>query len=74
MISKSDTTHINAPGAPSATAPIAPRRPHVWDRPTGPAEDSYAWMRDVEDPEFLQYLHDENTYSDQFFAVHDETI
>ena len=31
-------------------------------------------MRDVEDPEFLQYLHDENTYSDQFFAVHDETI
>jgi oligopeptidase B len=31
-------------------------------------------MRDVEDPEFLQYLRDENSYGDQFFTAHDETI
>lgn len=69
VISKSDTPHTNPSGTPSA-----PQRPHVWNRPTGPVEDPYAWMRDVEDPEFLQYLVDENSHSDQFFAAHDETV
>ena len=72
MISKSDKPHTNS--SDQTPPPVAPRRPHTWDRPTGPTGDSYAWMRDVEDPAFLQYLRDENSYSDQFFAPHDETI
>lgn len=54
--------------------PSAPRRPHTWQRPTGDADDDYAWMRDLDDPEFLAYLHAENDYSDAFFATHGEPI
>ncbi len=55
-------------------APSAPRRPHVWSRPTGDTDDHFAWMRDVEDPELIVYLRDENVYSDAYFAAHDGTI
>jgi len=54
--------------------PLAPLRPHVWERPTGPVEDPFAWMRDVDDPEFLRYLRDENDYSDRYFAAHAATV
>ncbi|WP_116999808.1 S9 family peptidase [Desertimonas flava] len=53
----------------TATPPVAPTRPHVWERPTGPAEDPWAWMRDKDDPELIAYLHAENAYADEFFAA-----
>jgi len=31
-------------------------------------------MRDIDDPEFLGYLQDENAYSDQYFAAHKATV
>lgn len=54
--------------------PVAPQRPHVWDRPTGPVSDSYAWMRDVADQEFLDYLTTENDFTDAFFAPNQPLI
>lgn len=64
------TRYIDTPTG----VPVAPRRPHVWDRPTGPVEDPFAWMLDVDDQEFLDYLAAENTYSDAYFDQHTETI
>ena len=49
-------------------APQAPRRPHVWRRPTSDVDDHYAWMRDTDDPELLTYLEAENRYADAWFA------
>ena len=66
VMSESDKSHSNEakPDAP----PVAPTRPHTWDRPTGTVDDPYAWMRDVDDPELLKYLQAENDYSEQHFA------
>lgn len=50
--------------------PIAERRPHAWQRPTGPAEDPYAWLRDDEDPATIAYLEAENAYCAEWFAPH----
>lgn len=52
----------------TAKPPVAPTRPYVWERPTGPAEDPWAWMRDKDDPETIAYLEAENAYADQFFG------
>ncbi|MDG2234464.1 MAG: hypothetical protein P8L16_11595, partial [Ilumatobacter sp.] len=71
-MSKSDKPHSNA--AEPTAPPVAPTRPHRWDRPTGTVDDPYAWMRDVDDPEFLQYLQAENDYSDQHFAPQADLI
>jgi len=48
--------------------PIAPVRPHTWDRPTGPADDPYAWLRDKDDPATVAYLEAENEYAGAFFS------
>jgi oligopeptidase B len=48
--------------------PIAERRPHTWARPSGAAEDPYAWLRDRDDPATIAYLEAENTYADAWFA------
>jgi oligopeptidase B len=55
-------------------APAAPRRPHTWHRPTGDVDDPFAWMRDVDDPELLDYLRAENDEAGRFFAPHADTI
>ncbi len=73
MSSNSDNTHIT-PDRASVLGPIAPVRPHTWDRPAGPVDDPYAWMRDIDDPEFLQYLRDENAHTDAFFSTHHDLI
>lgn len=65
---------MRSPATPLPTSPTAPRRPHVWERPTGPAEDHFAWMRDVEDPELLEYLGAENSYADAFFEPHSDLV
>ena len=49
-------------------APVAPRRPHQWERPTGTSDDPYAWMRNTDDPEFLAYLEAENAHTDTWFS------
>lgn len=74
-------TDQNQPSRTSVTpfpaasdAPTAPRRPHRWQRPTGDIDDPYAWMLDVDDPDFLRYLDDENRYADSWFAPHLSTI
>ena len=51
-------------------APIAKRVPHTWNRPTGPADDPWAWLRDRDDPDTVAYLEAENAFSDAWFAEH----
>jgi oligopeptidase B len=58
----------------TSDTPRAPRRDHVWHRPTGDVEDPYAWMRDVDDPALLDYLRAENAAAERFFAPHAATI
>jgi oligopeptidase B len=49
-------------------APIAKQIPHTWQRPTGPADDPWAWLRDRDDPDTIPYLEAENRYCDAWFA------
>ena len=44
--------------------------PHTWQRPTGPVDDPWAWLRDRDDPATIAYLEAENAYSDAWFAAH----
>jgi len=55
-------------------APIAKQVEHVWQRPTGPATDPWAWLRDRSDPDTVPYLEAENVYSDAWFAQHTSLI
>jgi oligopeptidase B len=56
------------------TPPTAPTKPHTWSRPTGPAEDPWAWLANREDPDTIAYLEAENTYARAWFADHDELV
>jgi oligopeptidase B len=55
-------------------APIAKQVPHTWQRPTGPANDPWAWLRDRDDPDTVAYLEAENRYSDTYFATHSSLV
>jgi oligopeptidase B len=48
--------------------PLAKRVPHVHQRPSGPVDDPYTWLRDRDDPDTLAYLKAENAYTDEWFA------
>ena len=65
-----------SPDAPSVLPdpPVAPTKPHTWQRPTGPVDDPYAWLRNREDPDTIAYLEAENTYSGAFFEQHAELV
>lgn len=52
--------------------PIAPRKAHTWDRPTGAVDDPWAWLADREDPDTLAYLVAENEYTEAWMAPHAE--
>ncbi|MEM9514853.1 MAG: S9 family peptidase [Actinomycetota bacterium] len=54
--------------------PRPPRRPHVWQRPTGAVDDPYAWMRDLDDPDLDRYLRAENGYATKWFAEHADLV
>ena len=54
--------------------PAAKRVPHTWDRPTGAAQDHYAWLRDREDPDTIGYLEAENAFADSWFAPYADTV
>ncbi|NND73686.1 MAG: S9 family peptidase [Ilumatobacter sp.] len=62
------------PPDPPPDPPVAARRPHVWERPTGPVDDPYAWMRVTDDPAFVEYLLAENAYADTFFGAHRDLV
>ena len=49
------------------TPPIAKQIPHTWQRPTGPADDPWAWLRDRDDPDTVAYLEAENAFADEWF-------
>ncbi|MBI5088223.1 MAG: S9 family peptidase [Actinobacteria bacterium] len=49
-------------------APVAKQIPFEWSRPTGPASDPWAWLRDRDDPDTVAYLEAENAYADAWFA------
>jgi oligopeptidase B len=54
--------------------PVAKRVDHTWERPTGPASDPWAWLRDRDDPDTLTYLEAENVYADEWLAEHDDLV
>jgi oligopeptidase B len=54
--------------------PAAKQIDHHWDRPTGPADDPWAWLRDRDDADTIAYLVAENAYSAAWFADHDELV
>jgi oligopeptidase B len=56
------------------TPPTAPTKPHTWNRPTGPAEDPWAWLANREDPDTIAYLEAENAYTKTWFADHDDLV
>jgi oligopeptidase B len=55
-------------------APIAKQVPHAWERPTGSADDPWAWLRNREDPDTIRYLEQENAFAGEWFATHDDTV
>ena len=58
----------------TTTEPTAPTKPHTWDRPTGPVDDPWAWLRNREDPDTLAYLEAENGHAAAWFAQHAELV
>ncbi|MFZ4721077.1 MAG: oligopeptidase B, partial [Ilumatobacteraceae bacterium] len=54
--------------------PIAKQVPHTWQRPTGPADDPWAWLINRDDPDTIAYLDAENRWSDAWFAAHSDTV
>jgi oligopeptidase B len=48
--------------------PVAPQRPHVWQRPYGEVDDPWAWLRDRDDPATIEYLTAENDYYDSWVS------
>ena len=55
-------------------APIAKQIPFEWARPTGPASDPWAWLRDRDDPDTGVYLEAENAYADAWFSRRAATV
>ena len=63
-------TEITSPPEP----PVAPTKPHTWERPTGAVDDPYAWLRNREDPDTIAYLEAENAYAAAFFERHADQV
>jgi len=61
---------VSAPPQP----PVAKRVPHVWERPTGPVEDPWAWLADRDDPDTVAYLEAENVYADAWLEDHADLV
>ena len=50
--------------------PLAKQVAHVWNRPTGPTADPWAWLRDRDDPDTIALLEAENAFADAWFDDH----
>src|SRR5262245_48869632 len=61
------------PAVPSVT-PAAKRVPHTWLRPTGPADDPWAWLSDRNDPDTIAYLEAENAFADAWLEEHADLV
>ena len=48
--------------------PAAKQIAHTWNRPTGPFDDPFAWLRDRDDPDTIAYLAAENDLSTAWFS------
>ncbi len=48
----------------SVSEPLAQHVAHTWQRPSGPFDDPFAWLRDRDDPATIAYLEAENAYAD----------
>ena len=64
------TAETVAADAAPVPPPVAKRVDHAWDRPTGPVDDPWAWLRDRDDPDTVAYLEAENAYTETWFAPH----
>lgn len=60
--------------AEATPAPVAPRRPHTVQRPSGDIDDPYFWLRNADDPETLAYLAAENAHADAWFAERSDLV
>jgi oligopeptidase B len=47
------------------TPPDAPRQPHIYVTPLGPAVDPYRWLENPDDPAVIAYLEAENAYTEE---------
>lgn len=54
--------------------PVAKKIDHQWDRPTGPADDPWAWLRNRDDPDTIAYLEAENANAASWFAEHEDLV
>ncbi|HSB85258.1 MAG TPA: S9 family peptidase [Ilumatobacteraceae bacterium] len=54
--------------------PVAKQIEHRWARPTGPADDPWAWLRNRDDPDTIAYLEAENAYSHAWFAERADVV
>lgn len=53
---------------PEPVPPVAPRYPHVTEVHGMTLTDDYYWMRDKEDPQVMDYIQEENAYTQQVMA------
>ena len=63
-----------APTLPDVSEPAAKQIPHTWNRPTGPFDDPFAWLRDRDDPDTMAYLEAENALSTAWFGEHADLV
>jgi oligopeptidase B len=54
--------------------PAAPRRDHVWKRPTGDVHDAYAWLIERDNPATLAYLNEENEHTKKWFEERNSDV
>jgi len=52
----------------TASAPVAPQRPHVLEAHGDKRVDPYYWLRDKQNPDVIAYLEAENAYADGVMA------
>jgi oligopeptidase B len=57
-----------------AVTPVAKRVPHTWLRPTGPADDPWAWLSDRNDPDTTAYLEAENAFAEAWLEGHADLV
>ena len=50
------------------SAPVVKKVSHVWNRPTGDVDDPWAWLRDRDDPDTINFLEHENRLAEAWFA------
>ena len=55
-------------------APSAPRRSHIWKRPTGDFVDDYAWLASRDDASVIEYLNAENAFVRNWLDAHKSRI